>query len=69
MARRKLSSLVHAMALFNQMDERDKQTMSDWIRSQTVTPRKAAAKKTAKTKPALLPDNPEDFHKESGVAA
>ena len=63
MARKKLSPLVQAMTLFNQMDERDRNTLADWIRSQTATPRKAAAKKTAKAKATLLPDNPDDFHK------
>ncbi len=62
MARKKLSPLVQAMTLFNQMDERDKVTLADYIKSQTLTPRKAAAKKTGKVKPTLLPDNPEDFH-------
>jgi len=61
MSRKKLSPLVQAMTLFNQMDERDRNTLADFIRSQTATPRKAVAKKTAKTKPALLPDNPDDF--------
>lgn len=44
MARKKLSPLVQAMNLFGQMDERDKQTLADWIRSQTATPRKKSTK-------------------------
>jgi len=63
MSRKKLSPLVQAMTLFSQMDERDRITLADYIKSQTATPRKAATKKTAKAKAVLLPDNPEDFHK------
>jgi len=48
MGKRKLSPLVQAMTLFNQMDERDKVTLADYIKSQTAVPRKAAAKKPAK---------------------
>lgn len=44
MARKKLSPLVQAMNLFGQMDERDKQTLADWVRSQTTTPRKKSNK-------------------------
>ncbi len=49
------------IALFTALPEDSKRIVFDVIKSQTATPRKAAAKKTAKTKPALLPDNPDDF--------
>lgn len=66
MAKKKLSPLVQAMNLFAQMDERDRQTLADYVRSQTQAPRKPATKKASKKAP-LLPDNPEDFH--SGATA
>lgn len=52
MARRKVSALVQAMALFAQMDERDRQTLADYIRTQTATPRKKSTK--PKKDPPLL---------------
>lgn len=64
MGRKKLSPLVQAMNLFGQMDERDKQTLADWIRSQTATPRKVSTKKSSK-RVTLLPDNPDDFQQGS----
>jgi hypothetical protein len=33
------------MNLFAQLDERDKQTLADYVRSQTAAPRKKATKK------------------------
>lgn len=45
MARKKVSPLVQAMALFAQMDERDRQTLADYVRTQTATPRKRTTKK------------------------
>ena len=45
MAKKKLSTLVQAMNLFVLLDERDKQTLADYIRSQTTTPRKGSKKK------------------------
>lgn len=53
--RKKLSALVQAMALFNAMDERDRNTLADWVKSQTATPRKAAVKK-GKKPVALIED-------------
>jgi hypothetical protein len=35
MAKKKLSALVQAMNLFAQLDERDRQTLADYVRSQT----------------------------------
>ena len=45
MAKKKLSNLVQAMNLFALLDERDKQTLADYVKSQTATPRKKAVKK------------------------
>jgi hypothetical protein len=46
------------MTLFNQLDERDKLTLADYIRSQTATPRKPATKKKKEVPPlTLLPDD------------
>jgi hypothetical protein len=45
MAKRKLSLLVQAMNLFAQMDERDRTTLAEYVRTQTATPRKKATKK------------------------
>lgn len=59
MARKKVSPLVQAMALFAQMDERDKQTLADYVRTQTATPRKKAAK-AKKDAPPLLTDATKD---------
>lgn len=53
MARKKVSPLVQAMALFAQMDERDKQTLADYVRTQTATPRKKTAKAKKEAPPML----------------
>jgi mono/diheme cytochrome c family protein len=45
MANRKLSLLVQAMNLFTQLDERDRQTLAAYVRSQTAAPRKKPTKK------------------------
>lgn len=44
MAKKKLSNLVQAMNLFVLLDERDKQTLADYVHSQTATPRKGKKK-------------------------
>jgi len=49
MAKKKLSNLVQAMNLFALLDERDKQTLADYVKSQTATPRKKAVKKEQPT--------------------
>jgi mono/diheme cytochrome c family protein len=56
MAKKKLSPLVQAMNLFAQLDERDRQTLADYVRSQTATPRKKSVKKvdTSGTGASLL---------------
>jgi|SRR5688572_26398792 len=59
MAKRKLSPVVQAMTLFNQLDERDKLILADYIRAQTATPRKAATKKKKDT-PLLVPDGTQE---------
>lgn len=51
MAKKKVSPLVQCMNLFVILDERDKTTMADFVRSQTATPRKKATKKS--DQPAL----------------
>jgi len=52
MAKRKTNPLAQAIVLFNQLDERDKQTMADYVKSQTAKPRK----KTVKSEKPLLQD-------------
>lgn len=56
MSRKKLSPLVEAMSLYSSLDERDRTTLADWIKSQT--PKKQRAKSPAKKKPAeiVLPE-------------
>jgi hypothetical protein len=57
MAKRKLSPLVQAMNLFAEMDDRDKQTLADYVRTQTAAPRKKPEKTTTKKKaPSVLQD-------------
>lgn len=62
MAKKKLSPLVQAMNLFAQLDERDRQTLADYVRSQTVTVRpkstapsagKKSSRKGATVEPTL----------------
>jgi len=52
MAKRKINPLAQAIVLFNQLDERDRQTMADYVKSQTAKPRK----KTVKSEKPLLQD-------------
>lgn len=43
MARKKLSPLVQAMTLYAELDERDKQTLADFIKSQTTRPKSTSS--------------------------
>ena len=48
MARRKPSPLVQAIAAFNTLDEKDRATLADYIRTQTPRGSKITAKKSRK---------------------
>lgn len=54
MARRKPSPLVQAIAAYNTLDEKDRATLADYIRTQT--PRTAKTKKGKKAEPANVTD-------------
>lgn len=43
MARKKLSPLVQCMSMYAELDERDKQTLADWIKSQTTRPKSGSS--------------------------
>jgi hypothetical protein len=48
MARRKPSPLVQAIAAFNALDEKDRATLADYIRTQIPRNSKSTAKKSRK---------------------
>jgi cytochrome c553 len=60
MARRKPSPLVQAIAAYNALDEKDRATLADYIRTQTPRGSKTANKKSRK---------PTDAADESGKGA
>ena len=48
MPKRKLSAVVAAMNIYSELDERDRTTLADWIRSQQPKVRRQPAKKKIK---------------------
>jgi cytochrome c553 len=54
MARRKPSPLVQAIAALNALDEKDRATLADYIRTQT--PRSTKSKKNKKAEPSNVTD-------------
>ena len=56
MARRKPSPLVQAIAAFNALDEKDRSTLADYIRTQTPRAGRAAPKKAPRKNVDSQPD-------------